>query len=105
VIERALRLFTPEEYLKIERESEFKSEYYCGRIYAMAAASRAHSLIAGNIFAKLHSQMETGPCEAHTHDMRVLVPRPASIPIPMSSSSTASRGSWTMRPMSCSIRR
>ncbi len=32
--------YTPEQYLALEREAEYKSEYIDGQIYAMSGASR-----------------------------------------------------------------
>jgi len=66
---------TPEQYLEWERHAEFKSEYYGGEIFAMAGASEAHNLIAGNIFALLWTQMRGRPCKTYASDMRVQVPR------------------------------
>ncbi|MDM8542348.1 Uma2 family endonuclease [Desulfococcaceae bacterium HSG9] len=65
--------YTPEEYLTIEREAEFKSEYFNGEIFAMAGASRKHNLIAGNTFASLHRKLINKGCEAYMGDMRVKV--------------------------------
>jgi Uma2 family endonuclease len=65
------KLYTPEEYLALEREAEYKSEYYDGEIYAMAGASEEHNLIAGNIFASLHSQVRQQGCRAYISDMRI----------------------------------
>ena len=39
---------TPGQYLALERNAEFKSEYCNGYITAMAGASREHNLIAVN---------------------------------------------------------
>ncbi len=66
---------TPEQYLEWERHAEFKSEYYGGEIFAMAGASEAHNLIAGNIFALLWTQMRGRPCKTYASDMRVQVAR------------------------------
>jgi len=68
-------LATPAEYLAAERRSREKSEYVNGRIYAMAGATRAHNLIAGNLFAELRAQLRGRPCEAYVNDMRVKVQR------------------------------
>lgn len=65
--------YTPEEYLAIERAAEERHEYVNGRIYALAGTSRAHSLIAGNLFGQIHQQLRGGPCEAHANDLRVKV--------------------------------
>ena len=48
--------YTPEEYLAIEREAEFKSEYFDGEMFAMTGASRKHNLIAVNVVANLYNQ-------------------------------------------------
>ena len=64
---------TPEQYLEIERQAEFKSEYYQGEMFAMAGASRAHDLLAGNLFAAIHQQLRRRPCQIHSSDMRVRV--------------------------------
>jgi Uma2 family endonuclease len=65
--------YTPEEYLALERAAEYRSEYLDGEIFAMAGASQAHNLIAGNIFWHLKSQFRGRPCQAYMSDMRVRV--------------------------------
>ena len=65
--------YTPQEYLVLERQAEFKSEYLDGIIIAMAGASREHNLITGNLSRKIGNQLEHRPCETYTNDMRVLV--------------------------------
>lgn len=64
---------TPEEYLVLEREAETKSEYYDGDIYAMAGASRVHTLIVANALSQLVIQLKGRPCTAHASDLRVKV--------------------------------
>ena len=66
-------LLTPEQYLEIEREAEFKSEYYQGEMFAMAGAREAHNLIAANLLAALHQQLRPRPCRVYMSDMRVRV--------------------------------
>lgn len=65
--------YTPEQYLALEREAEYKSEYVNGEIYAMSGATREHNLISGNVFGALHAQLRGRPCEVYTSDMRVQV--------------------------------
>lgn len=62
-----------EEYLARERAAETRSEYYAGEMFAMAGGSRAHNLIAGNLFASLHQQLRRRPCTVYPSDMRVKV--------------------------------
>src|SRR5947207_3619005 len=71
--QRLVTYISPEEYLRRERQAEYKSEYLNGEIFAMAGASEQHNLIAGNIFGELREQLKTGSCRAYTSDMRVRV--------------------------------
>lgn len=65
--------YSPEEYLALERKAQHKSEYFHGRIYALAGASRAHNLIVFNFAAALGAQLRGRPCEGYVNDMRVKV--------------------------------
>ena len=65
---------TPEEYLALERQAEYKSEYYDGEIFAMTGASLRHNRITLNIGAELTVRLRGGDCQAFTSDMRVHVP-------------------------------
>lgn len=64
---------TPEEYLAQERQAATKSEYWQGKTYALAGASRRHNLVIFNLAAALGAQLKHRPCEAYTSDMRVKV--------------------------------
>ncbi len=64
---------TPQEYLAFEREAETKSEYYNGEIYAMAGATREHSLIVTNTVLSLGTRLRGRRCEIYAADMRVKV--------------------------------
>jgi Uma2 family endonuclease len=65
--------FTEEEYLALERRAEHRSEFYQGRMYAMAGANRRHNLIAGSVYASLRNQLRPGGCEVYIADMKVRV--------------------------------
>lgn len=67
----ALNHYTPEEYLALERNAEFKSEYLDGRIVAMTGATMVHATITGNINAELRQRLRGGSCRAVASDMRV----------------------------------
>ena len=67
------RLFTEEEYLTIERASEFKSEYLDGEIFAMAGAGSEHGQISANLGGLLYIQFRGRPCRHYINDMRVRV--------------------------------
>jgi Uma2 family endonuclease len=67
--------YTPEQYLALERNADFKSEYCDGFITAKAGASREHNLITLNLGGEISSQLKNRPCEAYISAMRVLVSR------------------------------
>ena len=62
---------TPEQYLELERQAEYKSEYFAGEIFAMAGASPEHNLITGNTFGVLWSQLRDRPCTPYGSDQKV----------------------------------
>lgn len=62
---------TPAEYLAMERQSETKSDYWDGEVYALAGTSRNHNLIVTNITISLGTQVKGRPCEVYPGDMRV----------------------------------
>ncbi|HEX8428827.1 Uma2 family endonuclease [Hymenobacter sp.] len=64
---------TPEDYLTTERESDFKSEYFDGEVYAMSGASRAHNLVVSNLVTSLNNRLGD-TCSVFPSDMRVHVP-------------------------------
>ena len=64
-------LYTPAEYLIREAQADYKSEYYRGRVVAMAGASANHNRIAGNLFNALSNALISEPCEVFINDLRV----------------------------------
>lgn len=65
---------SPEEYLAIERQAEYKSEYVDGVMYAMAGGSERHNLIVGNLITELNIQLRKAPCRVYPSDLKVRVP-------------------------------
>jgi Uma2 family endonuclease len=70
--------FTPEEYLVRERQSESRSEYLDGEIFAMSGASRRHNRIVLNVAFSLDQQLKGKNCEVFASEMRVRVRVPAT---------------------------
>lgn len=66
---------TPEEYLRIERAAEWKSEFIDGEMFAMAGASPRHVLIATNLARELGNLLREGPCTTYAADLRVATDR------------------------------
>jgi hypothetical protein len=65
---------SPEEYLELERQAEFKSEYIDGVMYQMSGGSEAHNLIAGNLITELNICLRKTSCKVYPSDMKVRVP-------------------------------
>lgn len=65
--------YSPDEYLALERTSEFRHEFYRGEMFAMAGASEAHNLIADNVTFELRERLPDKGCRAYSSDMRVRV--------------------------------
>lgn len=66
-------LYTPEQYLALERNAQHKSEYLNGRVLAMAGASLEHNRITTNLVRMLGNQFVGRPCDVFSSDMRVKV--------------------------------
>src|SRR5262245_3289667 len=65
---------SPQEYLALEKQAVYKSEYIAGTVVAMSGASREHNLIVTNIVTSLGQQLRGRPCEVYANDMRVKMP-------------------------------
>jgi Uma2 family endonuclease len=63
-----------QEYLALEKQAVYKSEYIAGTIVAMSGASRKHNLIVTNIVTSLVQQLRGRSCEVYANDMRVKMP-------------------------------
>jgi Uma2 family endonuclease len=64
-------IVTAQEYLRLEREAAFKSEYVHGEIFAMAGGTVNHHTLAGNFHGLLWQQLAGRSCRAFVSDMRV----------------------------------
>jgi len=65
--------FTAEEYLELERKTEYKSEYHDGQIFAMSGVSRRHDRITVNLTLLTGQHLKNRKCQLFTSNMRVLV--------------------------------
>jgi|SRR5215471_7049511 len=66
-------LLTEEQYLKIERKAEIKSEFLNGEMFAMSGAQYAHNALVWNLIALLAQRPKT-PCRGFPSDMSVHIP-------------------------------
>jgi Uma2 family endonuclease len=69
----ARQRLTPREYLEIERRAATKSEYFDGRMWAMAGAKWDHNVIVGNVTAELRQALRGRPCQVAPNDTRITV--------------------------------
>src|SRR5205085_38305 len=63
------KLISPEEYLRLERAAETKSEYVDGVIYAMAGARDEHNLIVTGLLSFLRYNLPSR-CRAYPSDLK-----------------------------------
>lgn len=73
LVSSAARVMSPEQFLAWEITQREKHEFVDGRIVAMAGASRAHQMIAGNTLIALRARLRGGPCMA-LHEQKILTP-------------------------------
>jgi Uma2 family endonuclease len=70
------RYFTPEEYLLLEENAEYKSEYRDGEIIAMTGGTTNHNKIAGNFYKKFPLTIDGQDYEIFINDVRLWIERP-----------------------------
>src|SRR5690242_9270419 len=66
---------TPEEYLRLERAAETKSEYDDGVMYAMSGASFDHNFIVAGLIRSLGNRLPRG-CRVAPSDVKVRILNP-----------------------------
>ncbi len=64
---------TPEQYLELDRASEFRNEYYNGCMHAMWGGTYNHGLVIGNLAYGLRKSFGGPPCAVVTSDLRIRV--------------------------------
>lgn len=74
VATQAIPKVTEEEYLRLERPAERKSEFVGGEIFAMAGGSVVHSLLAMNWGVELGSKLRGRGCHVFSSDARIRTP-------------------------------
>jgi Uma2 family endonuclease len=70
-LQRAMAVFTPEEYLALERQSEIRHEFLDGTVYAMAGESPTHSAICFNLNVAIGLQLRGAGCRGFSPNMKV----------------------------------
>ncbi len=68
------KLYSLEDYLELEKNSEEKFEYWGGTVWSMSGASYAHNLVVRNLLSELDSRLRDTGCNVYPSDMRIKVP-------------------------------
>ena len=66
-------ILTSADYLRIEREATYRSEYYAGEMFAMAGGSPRHSRVKTNVLTQLNLRLQDQPCIPYDSDLRIRV--------------------------------
>ncbi len=69
------RSYTPEEYLQLEEQAEYKSEYRDGEIIPMTGGTTNHNEISGNFYANLKFGLKKQNYRVYMADVRLWIPR------------------------------
>lgn len=69
------RKYTLEEYLQLEEQAEYKSEYRDGEIIPMTGGTTNHNEIAGNFYANLKFSLRQQNYRVYISDVRLWIPR------------------------------
>ncbi len=68
------QIYTLEEYLELDHNSEEKIEFWDGHIFTLAGASVSHNRIQRNALITLGNKLRGRTCEVFPSDMRLKVP-------------------------------
>ena len=69
------RIYTPEEYLKLEEQAEYKSEYRDGEIIPMTGGTTDHNEISLNLTTNLRFNLRKQGYRVYMADVRLWIPR------------------------------
>lgn len=67
--------YTREEYLVLEEQADYKSEYYNGEIFAMAGGSFNHSVICFNLNRRIGEALDNTDCISLESNMKLDIPK------------------------------
>ena len=67
------RRYTPDEYYRLEVQADHRSEFFDGKIFAMAGGSLRHNRICVNITRHLGNKLEGTPCSPFGLDLKLRI--------------------------------
>ena len=68
------KYYSEREYLDMERDADYKSEYYMGEIFAMAGAGHNHNRIVENLSIEIGGFFKGKSCRTFSSDQRIHIP-------------------------------
>lgn len=74
-VQTVKRFYTPEEYLELEEQAEFKSEYRDGEIVPMTGGTTNHNQIALNLAASIKIAIKGQNYRIYINDVRLWIPK------------------------------
>lgn len=69
------KVYTPDEYLELEVDSDWRHEYLDGEIVQMIGGTPNHNQISGNLYAALNFALKCQPDRVFVTDQRLWIPR------------------------------
>ena len=75
VLQTEKRHYTPEEYLELEEQAEYKNEYRDGEIIPMTGGTTNHNKIAGNFYRKFPLTIQGQDYEIYIGDVKLSIPQ------------------------------
>jgi len=75
-------ILTREAYLEMEDQSEFKSEFYGGQIFAMTGGSPKHSQICVNVIRRVAEAIDHRDCRCFESNMKLEITHPRAFVYP-----------------------
>lgn len=63
--------YSSETYLEMERQAEYKSEYFQGEIFAMAGGSPNHNAVKENVSRSIGNHVQGKGCRNYSSDQRI----------------------------------
>lgn len=74
--------YSAEDYLALDREADYKSEFVNGEIFAVGGATPKHVLIAGNTAGEFGNRLKDTNCQVYSTDLRVQASRDSAYHYP-----------------------
>ena len=68
------RIYTMEEYLALERDSEARYEYRDGEVFEMSGGTLYHDVVMDNVRDGLKRELEDKPCRVFSSNRQIKTP-------------------------------